>query len=93
MAPFRHGQRFPIVCFHHQLNNAVLVKCGQPLCGHTRKKVKEDVSMLNAYLPSRSRGKIIDIRPQSVANQHMSKGECGGRGLMLLWCEEVEPHC
>ena len=31
--------------------------------------------MLNAYLPSRSRGKVVDIRPQGVANQHMSKGK------------------
>lgn len=74
VAGFRHGNRFPVVCFHHPHTKAVLVKCGQPLCGHTHKKLKEDVNMLNAYLPSRSRGKIVDIRPQGVANQHMSKG-------------------
>lgn len=69
-----------MVCFHHPLTKAVLVKCGQPLCGHTQKKLKEDVSMLNAYLPSRSRGKVIDVRPQGVALQHMSKGTwCAGQ--------------
>ncbi len=62
---------------------AVLVKCGQPLCGHTHKKNKEDVSMLNAYLPSRIRGRIIDIRPQSVATQHMSKGIYSIGGVAL----------
>ena len=75
MSAFRHGHRFPIVCFHHHLNQAVLIRCGQPLSGHTHKKLKEDVNMLNACLPSRSRGRIIDIRPQNIAFQHMSKGQ------------------
>ena len=30
--------------------------------------------MLNACLASLSRGKILDIRPQSIAQSHTSKG-------------------
>lgn len=74
VASVRHGNRFPVVCYHHSPTGAVLVRCGQPLCGHTQRKLKEDVSMLNAYLPSRSRGRVIDVRPQNIAQQHMSKG-------------------
>ena len=31
--------------------------------------------MLNACLPSLSKGKVLDVRPQSTAQQHTSKGE------------------
>jgi len=74
VAGFRDGRRFPIVCFHCHRTKAVLVRCGQPLCGYNQKKVKEDATMLNAYLPSRSRGKIIDVRSSGMASHHVGKG-------------------
>ena len=58
----------------YSLLQASLVRCGQPLCGPTQKRCKEDVQMLNACLASLSRGKILDIRPQSIAQSHTSKG-------------------
>ncbi|XP_064382169.1 myotubularin-related protein 9-like [Halichondria panicea] len=73
-ASYRHQGRFPMVCFHHKKSGAVLIKCGQPLVGPTSKRCREDVSILNACLPGLSKGKVMDIRSQSIAQQHMSKG-------------------
>ncbi len=64
-----------MVCFHHKKSGAVLIKCGQPLVGPTSKRCREDVSILNACLPGLSKGKVMDIRSQSIAQQHMSKGK------------------
>ena len=66
--------RFPTICYHHSRTQAVLVRCGQPLCGPSHKRCREDVNLLNACLPGLSKGRVLDIRPQSVAQQHMSKG-------------------
>ena len=63
-----------MICYHHSRTQAVLVRCGQPLCGPSHKRCREDINLLNACLPSLSKGRVLDIRPQSVAQQHMSKG-------------------
>ncbi len=64
-----------MVCYHHKKNGAVLVKCGQPLVGPASKRCREDVSILNACLPGLNKGKVLDIRSQTTAQQHMNKGE------------------
>ena len=74
VAGYRHLQRFPVLCFHHGKTQAVLLRGGQPLCGPLHKRCKEDVALLNACLPSLSKGKVLDIRQPSTAQQHMSKG-------------------
>lgn len=74
VANFRHSKRFPMLCFHHRYNNAVLLRSSQPLCGPSHKRCREDVRLLNACLPSLSRGKVLDVRPQDVAKQHTSRG-------------------
>lgn len=71
---FRHFCRFPILCFHHKKNKAVLMRCSQPLCGPAHKRCREDEKLLNACLHSLTRGKILDVRPQATAQMHMSKG-------------------
>lgn len=44
------------------------MRCGQPRLGPGLKnKCKEDVQLLNACLPSLSKGKVLDTRPQEVA--------------------------
>ncbi len=63
-----------MVCFHHKKSRAVLIKRGKPLVGLTSKRCREDVSILNACLPGLSKGKVMDIRSQSIAQHHMSKG-------------------
>ena len=54
---------------------AVIVRCGQPQVGPgLRTRCKEDEQLLNACLPSLSKGKILDTRPQEVVAAHTSKG-------------------
>ena len=54
---------------------AVVVRCGQPRVGPGHKlRCKEDEQLLNACLPSISKGKILDTRPQEVTLTHMNKG-------------------
>lgn len=53
----------------------MIVRCSQPKIGPGHKqRCKEDEQLLNACLPSISKGKILDTRPQEVAVAHMSKG-------------------
>ena len=51
------------------------MRCGQPRVGPgQRNRCKEDVQLLNACLPSLSKGRVLDTRSQEVAAAHMSKG-------------------
>ena len=91
MASFRHLGRFPVVCFHHKKNKAVLLRCGQPLCGTSHKRCREDVTLLNACLPSLGKGKVLDIRPSSVAQSHMSKGN--SKMCLCSLCSYLKENC
>jgi myotubularin-related protein 9 len=72
---FRQNGRFPVLAYHHQKTQAVIVRCGQPQVGPgQRNRSKEDEQLLNACLPSLSKGKVLDTRPQEVVTAHMSKG-------------------
>jgi myotubularin-related protein 9 len=51
------------------------MRCGQPRVGPGRKqRCKADEQLLNACLPSLSKGKVLDTRSQEVAATHVSKG-------------------
>lgn len=59
----------------HRKTKAVIVRCGQPRIGPGHKnRCKEDVQLLNACLPSLSKGRVLDTRSQDVAAANMSKG-------------------
>ena len=63
------------VLWRHRKTQAVIVRCGQPQVGPgQRNRSKEDEQLLNACLPSLSKGKVLDTRPQEVVTAHMSKG-------------------
>ena len=61
------------------------MRCGQPRVGPGRKqRCKADEQLLNACLPSLSKGKVLDTRSQEVAATHVSKGALGGACAPLL---------
>lgn len=74
VAAFRQHGRFPVMCFHHAKNLAVLMRCGQPLCGSSQKRCREDISLLNSCLQSIGKGRILDVRTQQKAQHQVSKG-------------------
>ena len=65
------------LCMHAGVRKtqAVIVRCGQPQVGPgQRNRCKEDEQLLNACLPSLSKGKVLDTRAPEVVAAHTSKG-------------------
>ena len=60
--------------FFSLLYQAVLMRCGQPLCGSSQKRCREDISLLNSCLQSIGKGRILDVRTQQKAQHQISKG-------------------
>ena len=52
---------------------AVLMKCGQPLCGSFQRHCRKDIIFLISCLQNMGKGRIIDLRTQHKA-QHHTKG-------------------
>jgi myotubularin-related protein 9 len=73
VAAFRQQARFPILCYHHPKNKAVILRCGEPLCGPNQKRCREDINLLNSSLQL-DKGHIMDTRTKQLALQHTSKG-------------------
>ncbi|XP_057337860.1 myotubularin-related protein 9 [Microplitis mediator] len=72
-AGFREGGRFPVLCYRHE-GGSILFRSGQPLCGATGKRCKEDERLLNIVLGSGRRGYIIDTRSSSQAQSARARG-------------------
>ena len=53
---------------------AVLMKCGQLLCGSSQRHCREDITFLNSCLQCVGKGRIIDVRTQHKTQRHTSKG-------------------
>lgn len=81
-AKFRQHGRFPVVCYLHKNNQALLLRCGQPLCGPRNHRCSEDEALVNATLSRIRRGYIMETRSPGAIQQHRSRG--GGT--------EVEAH-
>ncbi|XP_014613270.1 PREDICTED: myotubularin-related protein 9 [Polistes canadensis] len=72
-ASFRDGGRFPVLCYRHE-GGSVLLRSGQPMCGATGKRCKEDERLLNAVLRPGRRGYIVDTRSVTQAQSSRAKG-------------------
>lgn len=72
-ASFRDNGRFPILCYRHE-GGSILFRSGQPLCGPTGKRCKEDERLLNSVLGAGRRGYIIDTRSTNQAQAARTKG-------------------
>eukprot|EP00731_Ephydatia_muelleri_P011045 Em0005g1631a len=79
IAVFRQSGRFPVLCYHHRKNEGALLRCGQPLRGSGQKYSADDIKLLNMCLTGKRRGQVLDVRSQSTAYHHTSKG--GGTEL------------
>lgn len=75
-AGFREKGRFPVLCYYHASDGAVIMRSGQPLVGPSGRRCREDEKLLNAALRPGKRGYIIDTRTANVAQ--MSKNKGGG---------------
>ncbi|XP_019851708.1 PREDICTED: myotubularin-related protein 9-like [Amphimedon queenslandica] len=73
VASFRQHGKFPILSYYNSKQRSVILRCGEPLCGTTLKRCKEDIKLLNSCLKI-GKGRIFDIRTQQAAQHHMSKG-------------------
>ena len=60
----------------HTHTQAALLRSSQPLVGPGQKRCREDVQLLNACLHSMAKGRVLDVRSQQQAHNHMSKGTC-----------------
>ncbi|XP_074104734.1 myotubularin-related protein 9 [Cotesia typhae] len=72
-AAFREGGRFPVLCYRHE-GGSILFRSGQPLCGATGKRCKEDERLLNVVLGAGRRGYIIDTRSSNQAQSARARG-------------------
>lgn len=75
---FRERGRFPVISYYHKRSMACLLRSGQPLCGHLKKRCDEDIQLLNACLVVKKRGRIIDTRSKNAANLLIAKKDGGG---------------
>lgn len=75
VAQFRCLGRFPVLSYLHKLNNACIVRSGQPMAGISNKRCKDDEKLLNTIIGSK-RGYIIETRSQNVAQ--LAKNNGGG---------------
>ncbi|KAK0182813.1 hypothetical protein PV327_000910 [Microctonus hyperodae] len=72
-AAFRDGGRFPILCYRHE-GGSILFRSGQPMCGATGRRCKEDERLLNIVLGAGRRGYIIDTRSGNQAQSARARG-------------------
>ncbi|XP_032900714.1 myotubularin-related protein 9-like isoform X2 [Amblyraja radiata] len=61
-ATFRHGGRFPVLCYWHQRTRMVILRSSQPLTGVNGRRCVEDEGVLAAALRPGEVGFIIDTR-------------------------------
>ncbi|EDO33774.1 predicted protein [Nematostella vectensis] len=74
-AQFRHGARFPVLCYFHKATQSVLMRSGEPLCGSmSNKRCKEDEKLVNSALGSMKKGMIVDTRSTPAVMNSRSKG-------------------
>ncbi|XP_020775297.1 myotubularin-related protein 9 isoform X2 [Boleophthalmus pectinirostris] len=74
VAKFRHGGRFPVLCYYHHKNGMVIVRSSQPLIGANRKRCGEDERLLQAVIGSSDKGFIIDTRSSQQSQQARMTG-------------------
>ncbi|XP_063977649.1 myotubularin-related protein 9 [Diachasmimorpha longicaudata] len=72
-AAFRDGGRFPILCYRHE-GGSILFRGGQPLCGASGKRCREDEKLLNSVLGAGRRGYIVDTRSTNQAQTARARG-------------------
>ncbi|XP_015120258.1 myotubularin-related protein 9 [Diachasma alloeum] len=72
-AAFRDGGRFPILCYRHE-GGSILFRGGQPMCGATGKRCREDEKLLNIVLGAGRRGYIVDTRSTNQAQAARARG-------------------
>ncbi|XP_068195595.1 myotubularin-related protein 9-like isoform X2 [Antennarius striatus] len=73
-AKFRQGGRFPVLCYYHRKNGAVIMRSSQPLTGANRKRCWEDEQLLHAVIEGSDKGYIIDTRSSQQAQQNRMAG-------------------
>ncbi|TTS81764.1 Myotubularin-related protein 9 [Bagarius yarrelli] len=73
-ARFRHGGRFPVLCYCHHSNSMVIMRSSQPMTGANRKRCKEDELLLQAAIDESELGYIIDTRSAQQAQQARMTG-------------------
>ncbi|XP_068124972.1 myotubularin-related protein 9-like [Hyperolius riggenbachi] len=84
-AAFRKGCRFPILCYYHANNKAVLLRSAQPaMFGSIYRGWEEDEMLLNAVLVvGQGCGFIIDIHNEKEVKQVRRKGSSTKRKARL----------
>lgn len=78
-ASFRSRNRLPALAYYHRANGATITRCSQPAVGVSRKRSKEDESLLweiGSANTNTNRLPIYDARPKAnaVANTAMGYG-------------------
>ncbi|XP_068608382.1 myotubularin-related protein 9 [Brachionichthys hirsutus] len=73
-AKFRQGGRFPVLCYYHRKNGAVIMRSSQPLTGANRKRCTEDEQLLQAVIEGADKGYVLDTRSSQQAQQNRMAG-------------------
>ncbi|XP_029349714.1 myotubularin-related protein 9 isoform X2 [Echeneis naucrates] len=85
-AKFRHGGRFPVLCYYHRKNGMVIMRSSQPLTGANRKRCREDELLLQAVIDGSDKGYIIDTRSSQQAQQaRMTGGGFESKSCYSCW--------
>ncbi|CAB1330783.1 unnamed protein product [Coregonus sp. 'balchen'] len=86
VAKFRHGGRFPVLCYYHRKNGMVIMRSSQPLTGANRKRCREDELLLQAVIDGSGLGYIIDTRSNQQAQQaRMTGGGFESKSSYSCW--------
>lgn len=90
---FRSGGRFPVLSYYHKPTKSFMMRCGQPLLGSSKKRCKEDETILKSPLQIGKKGYIFDLRDFNTMKNAKSKG--GGyetEACYPLWTR-INKHC
>jgi putative uncharacterized protein (fragment) len=74
------------------IQQAVIMRSGQPMVGTSSKRCKEDEKLINAVLGTGKRGYIIETRSQNLAQLAKSKGKIFNGVfiyLIIIFCLQV----